>query len=63
MPKNSLPGQRDIGLTGAGAGKGDAERSTKWRENYDEIEWSPPEKKWDGFQRGTMGFRKRYPRV
>lgn len=59
MPKHSLPGQRDIGLSG-GAGKGDAERSAGWREHYDEIEWTPRENKWDGFQRGTMGFRKVY---
>lgn len=28
---------RDIGLPGAG--KGSAERSTKWREKYAEIRW------------------------
>jgi hypothetical protein len=30
---------RDIGLQGTGAGKGDADRSPKWRDHYDEIDW------------------------
>lgn len=29
---------RDLGFS---AGKGDAERSTKWRQNHDDISWGP----------------------
>jgi hypothetical protein len=37
MAKRRHP--RDIGLVGTGAGKGDKERSTDWRKNYDDIDW------------------------
>lgn len=30
---------RDLGLSGGGAGKGDADRSPGWREQYDTIQW------------------------
>lgn len=38
MPHNSGPAKRDM-LDSHGAGKGDADRSPKWREHYDEVEW------------------------
>lgn len=38
MPKyNSGNGNRNFGLSGAG--KGSAERSSKWREHYNDIDW------------------------
>lgn len=30
---------RDLGLKSSSAGKGDADRSPKWRDHYDEIRW------------------------
>ena len=38
MPHNSGPAKRDL-FPGHGAGKGDADRSPGWRNNYDEINW------------------------
>ena len=32
--------RRDLGISG-GQGKGDADRSPGWRNNYDEIGWGP----------------------
>ena len=50
-----MPTER--GLLNHGAGKGDKERSSKWRENYGEIYWgilNPP-----GFiQRGTKQVKR-----
>jgi|KBSSwiStaDraftv2_1062776.scaffolds.fasta_scaffold25388_3 hypothetical protein len=43
---------RDIGLQGAG--KGCKERSTKWRANYDDINWP---------SKDTRNFHKVYRRV
>lgn len=37
MPPSSPPGNRSFGLEGAG--KGDSERSSKWRDNYPDINW------------------------
>lgn len=33
------PGPAQLGLAGGNSGKGDADRSPGWRENYDEIGW------------------------
>lgn len=38
MPPGSPAGNRSFGLTGAG--KGSAERSSKWRDNYPEVQWT-----------------------
>lgn len=46
---------RDLGLNGAG--KGDAERSFRWRVNYDEVKWTGVQ----GFSRvGRNRLRKVY---
>lgn len=37
--KGYNPGSAELGLGSTGAGKGDADRSPGWRDNYDEIGW------------------------
>ena len=39
MAHRSGPTKRDL-FPGTGAGKGDADRSPKWRDHYDEINWT-----------------------
>jgi hypothetical protein len=39
MPKNSGQTNRDLFSSHGAAGKGDADRSPKWRDHYDEIDW------------------------
>lgn len=43
-----------------GPGKGDKDRSPGWRTNYDGIDWGDRSKP-NGFRRGSMGQRKKYP--
>jgi len=57
MPINSRNGNRDL----FNAGKGDKERSSKWRENMDDIDWHRDEP--DGFRRaGAVKLVKYYRR-
>ncbi len=48
-----MSNNRDIGLN-HGSGKGCKERSTKWRANYDDINWP---------SKDTRNFHKVYRRV
>lgn len=45
---------RDLGLRGTGAGKGDADRSPGWRDQYQNITWP------DGAKAGVKRFKKVY---
>ncbi len=62
MPRNSGPAARDL-FPGHGAGKGDADRSPKWRENYDDINWKEVvnlQDPWDNrFIRVRAGVKKK----
>lgn len=41
-------------------GKGSVERSTKWREHYDEINWHRDDSPAKGFRKFSTGQRKVY---
>lgn len=54
---------RDLGLRSTGAGKGDVERSSGWRDKYDEVEWTPKgiDPTTEGFKVVSNRLRKTYP--
>jgi len=63
MPPGSPNSSRDL-FPGHGAGKGDAERSPGWRDNYDEILFPRDPRVSDGFERKGVGrLVKRYPQM
>lgn len=60
MPPGSPNSSRDL-FPGHGAGKGDAERSPGWRDNYDEILFPKHLPGQDGFIQKSLGRKvKRY---
>lgn len=56
------PSSRDLGLVNADAGKGDSPRnlSEKFRTNFDEIEFGPPQADSEFKQVGPLKFIKKY---